>query len=178
MDGELELMMRLKKGDESALTRLYERLGRNVYALAFEMLRNHEDAEEVRQDTFVYLFRRADRFDPERGSVRAYIYTIARTESLMRLRAKRSRPLKAADIDLHDAASPFATAGDADHETRIVVRHALSQLQMEDARLLEASFLQGYTHAELAERTGLQLGTLKSRIRRALLKLRDLLEDA
>ena len=175
MDSELELMRRIQKGDEFALAQLYERFSSNVYALAFEMLRNHEDAEEVRQDTFVYLFKRADRFDPERGSVRAYAYTVARSESLMRLRNKRSRPVKAAEIDLHDAASAFP-ATDADHETQLYVRHALSQLQADDAKLLEASFLQGCTHAELAERTGLQLGTLKSRIRRALLKLRELLE--
>lgn len=176
MDSELELMRRIQRGDEFSLAQLYARLSSNVYALAFEILRNHEDAEEVRQDTFVYLFKRANRFDPERGSVRAYTYTIARSESLMRLRNKRSRPVKASEIDLHDAASPFPATGNTDHETRLFVRHALSQLQADDARLLEASFLQGYTHAELAERTGLQLGTLKSRIRRALLKLRELLE--
>lgn len=178
MDRELELMKRIQQGDELALAQLYERLSGNVYALTYEMLRNHEDAEEVRQDTFVHLFMRADRFDPERGSVRAYVYTIARSASLMRLRAKRSRPVKAAEVDLHDAASPFAATGNTDHETRLLVRHALSELHSEDAKLLEASFLQGYTHAELAERTGVQLGTLKSRIRRALLKLRDLLEGA
>lgn len=171
-------MRRVQAGDELALAQLFERLGRPVYALAYEMLRSREDAEEVRQDTFVHLFRRAARFDPERGSVRAYVYTVARSECLMRLRARRSRPVKAQQIDLSASSSPFADASKGDRETRLRVREALRHLPAEDARLLEASFLQGFTHAELAACTGIPLGTLKSRIRRALYKLRDLLGEA
>lgn len=178
MHTETDLMLRLHSGDEAALVSLYELLGNNVYALALQMLRNREDAEEVLQDTFVKLFQTAGRFQPELGSARAYIYTIARNEARMRLRAKKSRPSKAEGIDLHEAGSPFQAPSDVDHDARISVGKALEHLHDEDVNLLKASFFAGYSHAELSERTGLPLGTVKSRVRRALLKLRDLLVDA
>ena len=177
MPTETELMLRLQSGDDAALAGLYEVLGSHVYALALQMLRNREDAEEVLQDSFVKLHHSAARFDPEMGSVRAYLYTIARNEARMRLRAKRSRPKKSASYDLHEPNSSFRAPSKDDHDLRISLDGALEHLNAEDAHLLKASFFQGYTHAELSEQTGLPLGTVKSRVRRALLKLRDMLVD-
>ncbi len=77
MDQEAELILRLRQQDEHALKVLYERLSGNVYALALRMLKRGEDAEEVVQDAFVKLFDHAQRFDPSKGSARAYLYTIA-----------------------------------------------------------------------------------------------------
>ena len=174
-DLETDLILRLQKGDELALARLYERLRRNVYALALELLRSPEDAEEVLQDTFVKLFDNARRFDPARGSARAYIYVIARNEARMRLRAARSRPVKANEIDIRRPHS-LLHARKRDHATHLTLDRVLCQLKESDRELLEGSFYAGYTHDELAEQTGLPLGTVKSRIRRALLKLRTLME--
>jgi RNA polymerase sigma-70 factor, ECF subfamily len=172
MDDETALVIRLSQGDDTALPDLYARLSRQVFSLALEMLRSRQDAEEVLQDTFVKLFYH-NGFNPNYGSARAYIYTIARNECLMRLRAKGSRP-QLSDLDIHD--NPLEAQG-KDHETALTVKDALSKLESLDAKLLTGSFYWGYTHDELAAQTGLPLGTVKSRVRRALLRLRDILAD-
>jgi RNA polymerase sigma-70 factor, ECF subfamily len=174
MDDEASLVIRLAQGDETALRDLYERLSRQVFSLALEMLQSRQDAEEVLQDVFVKLVSR-NGFNPSYGSARAYIYTIARNECLMRLRAKGSRPLLS-DVDIHDPSSTLESKT-KDHDTALTVQNALSKLEALDAKLLRASFYWGYTHDELSAQTGLPLGTVKSRVRRALLKLRDLLGD-
>lgn len=171
MDTESELMLRLAEGDESALGRLYERLSGNVFSLALHMLGDREDAEEVLQDSFVNLYRSARRFDPALGSVRAYAYTIARNQARMRLRSRKSRP---ATQSIEEREPVTATR---DGATAVTLDSALSRLELDELKLLEATFFDGFSHTELAERTGLPLGTLKSRIRRALLKLRGILGE-
>jgi RNA polymerase sigma-70 factor, ECF subfamily len=172
MDEETALVIRLSQGDETALQDLFERLSRQVFSLALEMLKSKQDAEEVLQDTFVKLSRH-NSFNPSYGSARAYIYTIARNECLMRLRAKGSRP-QLSDIDI----TQYSLEAKAkDYDTALTVQNALSKLEALDAKLLTASFYWGYTHDELASQTGLPLGTVKSRLRRSLLKLRELLSD-
>lgn len=172
MDTESELMLRLAEGDESALGRLYERLSGNVFSLAMHMLGNREDAEEVLQDSFVNLYRSARRFDPALGSVRAYTYTIARNQARMRLRSRKSRPMTQS-IEEREPVSPAR-----DGATAVALNGALSRLEVEELQLLEATFFDGFSHSELAERTGMPLGTLKSRIRRALLKLRGIMGES
>ncbi len=174
MDDEATLVIRLGQGDESSLAELYERLSSQVFSLALQLLGSRQDAEEVLQDTFVKLYHH-NGYKPQLGSARAYIYSIARNEALMRLRAKRSRPI-ASGIDLHDAESSFEAAKE-DEDARLLLQKAFKHLDDTDAKLLSASFYQGYSHDELAEQTGLPLGTVKSRIRRALLKLRDVLGE-
>lgn len=173
MDAEAEvaLLTRMHNGDQGALHDLYTRLAKNVYTLALQLLRSPEEAEEVLQDTFLKIYRGARRFDPELGSARAFVYTVARNDCLSRLRARRARPEKEADWDLHDperqpAAVPTDPALSAQTE------QALAQLEPLDRDLLRASFYEGYSHGELVERFGLPLGTVKSRVRRALLSLR------
>ena len=174
MNDEAELTLRLQRGDERALKELYDRLGGNVFALALQMLGSREDAQEIVQDAFVNLYNGARRFDPSKGSLRAYLYTIARNACRMRLRARGSRPSSAGEIDLHEADAPFAAPGsDGDHVERITVQQAFAMLEADEIALLEAAFFQGYSHAEIAERTDTPLGTVKSRIRRAMLKLRE-----
>ena len=114
-DAEVALLTRLQGGDQGALHELYTRLSKNVYALALQLLRRPEEAEEVLQDTFLKVYNGARRFDPALGSARAFVYTVARNNCLSRLRARRARLKKDADWDLHDperqpaAASPLPT---------------------------------------------------------------------
>jgi RNA polymerase sigma-70 factor (ECF subfamily) len=175
VDAELELLTRVRDGDEAALRALYERLARNVTALALQIVGGREDAEEVVQDTFVTVHRHAGRFDPSRGSVRAWVYTIARNEARMRLRAWSSRPV-ADGADVHDPAFELGTPSGAGAAVdRVLVERALEGLPADDVRLLRDAFYAGFSHSELAEREGAPLGTLKSRLRRALLRARDAL---
>ena len=175
VDAELELLTRLGNGDETALRGLYDALSRNVMALALQIVGRREDAEEVLQDTFVTVHRQAARFDASRGSVRAWVYTIARNEARMRLRARSSRPV-ADGADVHDPAFDHGTPSGAGAAVdRVLVERALEGLAPEDVRLLRDAFYAGFSHSELAEREGTPLGTMKSRLRRALLKARDAL---
>lgn len=176
MGTETDLILRLQAGDDAALKALYELLAHNVYALARQLLGSREDAEEVLQDTFLKLCNSVERFDPNLSSGKAYVYTIARNEARMRLRAGRSRPVKAR-LDLHETAGTFSNPREPDYEAQLTVERALGHLHADDAQLLKASFFEGYSHAELSRQTGLPLGTIKSRIRRAFQSLRGRLED-
>ncbi len=173
MDADVEaiLLVRLRHEDQSALRELYAQLSGNVYALAVQMLSSHEEAEEVLQDTFFKVFKNAHTFDPERGSARAFIYTVARNTCLSRLRARRSRPQKDAAWDLHDPERQPAAA-QTDPVLSVQTEQALGQLEPLDRDLLKASFYGGHSHGEIAKAFDLPLGTVKSRVRRALLTLR------
>lgn len=172
-DDELMLMLRLRRPDEAALADLYARVGPQVLALAGRLLGSREEAEEVLQDTFARLSERAGQYRPELGSPRAFIYTVARNEALSRLRARGARP-QAADPELAPLEGLRAPAPDLD--TRVVVQGALERLPEQDQRLLRDAFFQGLSHGEIAAARQLPLGTVKSRLRRAMLAMRRHLE--
>lgn len=175
---DADLVRRLAGGSEDALRVLFDRHAGAVQALAARMLGAREEAEEVVQDTFLRLHRRAADFDPERAGLRTWLYAVARNLCLSRLRARRSRPRAAQAADPHDVAFQASVGAPDDPLPAIVVRDALATLDPAERALLLEAFYQGYSHAELAERHGLPLGTVKSRLRRALSKLRDLLEES
>lgn len=168
-------MERLQRGDEEALAELYEKLSGNVYTSAIQLLRSREEAEEVLQDTFIKLYRNPHSFRLEGGSVRAFVYTVARNACLSRLRAKRARPLQAEGLDVHDPDSSLATFSAPGLD--VEVQQALEQLEALDRELLDEAFFGGHSHGELAARFELPLGTVKSRVRRALHSLRQFLEQ-
>lgn len=180
-DAEANLLARLRYGErpgnQEALHELYTRLSGNVYALALNLLHSREEAEEVLQDTFLKIYRSAHTFDPALGSARAFVYTVARNDCLSRLRARRARPKKDADWDLHDPERQPADTP-ADLVLSLQMEQALAQLEPLDRDLLKASFYEGYSHGALVERFDLPLGTVKSRVRRALLALRTYWETS
>lgn len=169
---DAELVARVAQGSEDALGELFERHAGSVAALAQRMLGDRRDAEEVVQDTFLSLHRHAAAFDGRRASMRTYLYAIARNLCLTRLRKRASRPLPAHGSDPHDAAFQAAVGVDHDPLPAILVRGALESLAQDERELLEAAFYGGFSHRELADIHALPLGTVKSRLRRALGKLR------
>ncbi len=173
---DAELVGQVAQGSEDALRIVFDRHAGAVFALAHRMLGDRQEAEEILQDTFLRLHRNASRFDGERAGLRTYLYAIARNLCLSRLRARSSRPRRAPDADPHDVAFQSAVGQPDDPLPGIVVRGALARLDRDERALLEAAFYEGYSHSELAELHGLPLGTVKSRLRRALAKLRDHLE--
>lgn len=172
---EAALFGRLQQGDEAALDALYAGLGGKVFSLALQLLGSREEAEEVMQDTFLKVFRQAHTYRAELGSPRAFVYTIARNDCMSRLRARRARPQRA-DWDVHELDSPLPAVS-VDGHLGAVVTQALARLEPLDRQLLHDSFFAGYTHPELAEREKLPLGTVKSRVRRALLTLQRFLGE-
>ena len=176
MTDEPTLMLRLRYGDEAALAELYARLGGPVHALAWRLLGDREEAQEVLQDTFERLFRCAHQYRPELGSPRAFVYTVARNEALSRLRARGARPVLDGDEDLlGEAASP---SSGPELDTRMVVQNALVRLSAHDQALIHDSFFLGLSHGEIASAHALPLGTVKTRVRRALARMRRTLEGS
>ncbi len=166
------LIVQLRHGEEDALRELYGSLSGVTYRVCLRMLGTPEDAQETLQDTFVRLAEQADRYDSSRGTVRTFVLTIAHHLCLERLRARRARPQRQREREdelVFDVPAP-ATRDPLDEA---LVQAALADLPGTDRLMLEAMFFDGYTHAEITARTGLPLGTVKSRLRRALLKLRE-----
>ncbi len=173
---DADLVQAMAEGSEDALGALYLRHGGLVLALARRMLTSREEAEEVLHDTFLGLWRSAGRYHEGRAEVRTYLLAIARNACLSRLRARSARPRAIAELDPHDPAFTMAAPDDGDPIDRVLARRALASLEDGERELLEEVYFGGWSHAEVSERHGLPLGTVKSKLRRALLKMRAVLE--
>ena len=158
------------------LEALYDAYHRQAMGLAFQLLGDVPDAEEVVQDAFVAAWRAAASYDPARGSTRAWLLTMVRSRALDRLRARRrtaSSPLEGLP-EPEDAMDVFAEVA-ADEEGQ-VAREALVRLPPEQRQVIELAYFAGLSHAEIAARIAVPLGTVKSRIRLALDRLRLVLD--
>jgi len=170
-------------GDERALGELYDRHGTTVYALARAIVGERADTEEVVADAFGQAWRTAGQFDPARGSVSAWLTTITRTRALdlVRARGRRSKVLARAALE-SDAgfAAPLASSDAPDRdverqETRQLVTQSLAGLPEPQRRVIELAYFGGLSHSEIAAELKEPLGTVKTRLRAAMEKLRDAL---
>ena len=173
-------------GDGAALAEIYDRHARPVYSLALRILQDAADAEDIVQEVFAQAWRQAPKYDPRRGAPAAWLLTMARSRAIDRLRARRARPEAAVRPALLDergkqdapeipdsSALPDAQLLSAEQVAR--VRKALEDLPVLQRVALELAFYEGLTHVEIAERLEQPLGTVKTRIRVAMLRLRDAL---
>jgi RNA polymerase sigma-70 factor (ECF subfamily) len=183
------LLARMAGGDEGARGMLYDRWSPFLHALAMQIVGDADDAEEVLEETFWQAWRQADRYEHWRGAVSTWLSMIARSRALDRVRARRrvredryEELPEPAEGEGGDAlpGSPFEAAADA--ERRVLVARALAQLPAEQRQTVELAYFRGMSQSEIAEHTGQPLGTVKTRARLALQKLRDTLsvlrEDA
>lgn len=174
---DLEAIRRVAGGDADALAFLYDRHSRIVYSLAFRIVGDPPEAEEVVQDVFAQAWRQAERYDTTRGAVVAWLLMITRSRAIDRIRSRRGLPALAADgarglQEMEDPADgPELMTLSADQVRRL--RTALDTLPLPQRMTIELAFYEGLTHVEIAERLGEPLGTVKTRIRLGLLKLRD-----
>lgn len=171
---------RMKRGEEGALAELYDRHGRFVYALALRIVRDRGDAEDITQDVFVQAWKQSDRFDAGRGHVVAWLLNIARARAIDLLRRRRSRP-QPAEHDAPEEATDLEPGQDVqlDWSRRAAaVQQAMASLPVLQRMAVELAFFEGLTHAEIAEQLEVPLGTIKTRVRQGLLKLRDSLAGA
>jgi RNA polymerase sigma-70 factor (ECF subfamily) len=170
-----ELIRRVLRHDEPALGLIYERYGRLVYTIALRITGDREAAEEVMQDVFQAVWQGAASFQPN-GSFSAWLMGIARHRAIDLTRSRRYRARareEALDLDFTGAA-----AGDSVVDTlalRAVVRTALAELPLAQRQALELAYYGGLTHVQIAGRLGEPVGTIKSRMRLGLTRLRDLL---
>ncbi len=169
------LAARIAAGDSSALRSAYDQYAGRVLALALRIVRSQAEAEDVVQDTFLEVWRRASEFDGSRGELSAWIMAMARSRSIDRVRRARVRMRFAETPQPEPAVStPDEQAGLQRDGAK--VRGVLQTLPPEQRNALELAYFDGLTQQQIAERTGLPLGTVKTRLRLALEKLSTQLE--
>lgn len=169
-------LSRLNQGSEDALAEIYDGTSSLIYSITLNMLGNRADAEEVTLDVYLQIWRSASGFQVERGSVIGWLITIARSRAIDRLRIRRSREEREVESFCdrpHMASSPEESTIAGEQQRR--ARMALAALPANQRRLVELACYGGYSQSELAGKMGLPLGTVKSRIRMGLSRLRELL---
>jgi RNA polymerase sigma-70 factor, ECF subfamily len=176
--GDHAALARMARGEGDAVAELYDRHARPIYSLALRILGDATEAEDIVQEVFSQAWKQAARYNASRGAVGAWLLTLARSRAIDRLRAKRARPGDVSDKrvagQLVDAGPP-ADSLVLSSEQVARVRAALDELPLLQRAAIELAYYEGLTHAEIAERLEQPLGTVKTRIRLAMLKLRDVL---
>lgn len=175
-----ELVRAVARGSGDAVADLYDRYGATVYGLALRVLGQPDLAEEVVQDVFAQVWREASRYDASRSTVAGWVAMLARTRAIDRLRARRARPDVSAAVEADRAATLPASGRTPESSTILAedvrqVRGALANLPDQIRSLIELAYYEGLTHMEIAERTGIPLGTVKTRLRTAMGTLRSAL---
>jgi RNA polymerase sigma-70 factor (ECF subfamily) len=172
------LVAALAQGDRRALAQLYDQLSGPIYSLACRLLGDTAEAQDVVQDIFLQVWRTSSSYDPRRGSVFSWVATLTRNRAIdrLRMRRRRSELLAGAAPDLQ----PSSPAGESDaaaslwvREKADAVRAALTDIPADQQEAIELAYFGGLTQQEIAARLNEPLGTIKARIRRGLLRLKD-----
>jgi RNA polymerase sigma-70 factor, ECF subfamily len=175
--GDARRADRIRDGDAAALGELYDRHVAAALAVAMRVVGGRAEAEDVVHDAFVAVWRKIDRFDAQRGSLRAWLLTVVRNRAIDRVRARRT----AVDVDDADERSLLRTGPNPtwdaalDRAAANDLRQAMDALPDEQRRAIELAYFEGYTYREVAEITGVPPGTANGRLRLALAKLREAL---
>lgn len=177
---DAELMARVTAGDEAALRELYDRYAGRLYGLCLKILRRPADAQAVLSDVFYEIWRRADRFNPERGRVRTYFATLARSRAIDRLRAESTRATHEAEYGTEAGRlatgptpekNPHSIA--VENETMRFIQDLIDGFGEDQRACLEAAYFEGLTQQQISDQLQLPLGTVKTHIRTGLEKLRS-----
>lgn len=177
---DAELIQRIIQQDQQALMELYARYGAQVYSLAVRVLRDATLAEEATQDTFLKVWRRSVDWDASKGLLSSWLLTIARYTAIDHLRRERRHIAKDPNdpASVPDLMDRRAAVGDVQWQNGQLLRELMSRLPPEQGQVIELAFFQGMTHSEMAEHLALPLGTIKTRTRLGLQKLRALWQEA
>jgi RNA polymerase sigma-70 factor (ECF subfamily) len=173
---DVELLKAIVREDETALAKLYDRYRVILFGLLMRILNSREEAEDVLQEVFLQVWRRAADFDEDRGRVFTWLVTLARSRGIDRLRslAARNRVAQAGAREASEEVSD-AAADTFRSEQRALMASALAQLPDEQKRALMLAYFDGLTQSEIATKLDAPLGTVKTRMRSGLSKLRELL---
>ena len=177
---DVSLLTRIAQSDQAALSALYDRYAKIIYAFALKSLRSVEESEEVVMDVFAQVWRIGDRYDAQKGRVDTWLFTIARSRILDRVRKlQRTQGATTFSIDAleiqpkADSVDLFEEAFIAERRSRMMA--AMKMLPDEQRFVLELAYYQGLSHSQIAAQTGISLGTIKTRIRLGLNKLKSIL---
>ena len=168
-EDDSSLLALVQSGNEQAMASLFDRYSKVVYSVALRVLRDPASAEDVLQEVFMQIWRNPDSFTAARGSLGGWLSIVSRNRSIDTLRRKRP----STNVDDIPLASSFNLADEAERNSLMErARGVIHKLPAEQRKTLEMAFFDGLTHSEIAEMTGDPLGTVKTRIRSALLTLR------
>ena len=174
-----ELVAQVARGDREAFGRFYDGYASLVFAMALRLLRVRSEAEDLLQEVFLQAWRRAATYDPDRGSPEAWLLTMTRTRGIDKLRSTRRRDERIRPVEDSSPADQGAVAsGAAQSEAKLTVMGALAGLPDLQRRVLELAYFDGLTQSEIATRLGEPLGTVKTRMRTGLDRLRGFLGSA
>jgi RNA polymerase sigma-70 factor (ECF subfamily) len=180
IDEDAGLVSLISAGDEEAFLRFYEKFSRPLYSMLMKILGNAQDAEEVLQLAFLQVWKRAATFQPGRASVFTWLVIITRSKAVDRIRQRQrqNRLVEEAAQEAPVQTSSFIpdSAQVIQHEQREAIRRALEQIPGDQREAIEMAFFQGLTQNEISTALGAPLGTVKARIRRGMLRLRDCLK--
>lgn len=172
-----DILAAVAGGDHDSFSRLYDELSPMVFGLALKVTKSRALAEEVTQEVFVQVWRQADRFDPVKGNARSWLATIAHRRSVDVVRRSQSAH------DREESSLPVAPGGDVaetivDRDEKTRVRSALSSLTDLQREAIELAYYGGLTYREVAQRLDAPLGTVKTRMRDGLMKMRAVMENS
>ena len=178
-----ELMRRVAAADDAAFSGLYRRFAPGLFSMIYEILRDQKEAEDVLQESFVQMWKKAATYDAARSGLFTWAVMISRNRAIDRLRSRqrRSRTVDAAAAELEAVPPEGGEQADAllgQSEERTRVRSALVKLPAPQREAIDLAFFGGMTQVEISDKLGTPLGTVKARIRRGLLALREVLEGA
>lgn len=174
------LLRRIASQDREALSQFYDQTARPLFAIAWQMLGNAEEAEEVIQDVFVQIWNKAERFDDTKGQAFHWALSITRNRCIDQLRSRQRRSRIMVDLDpekdLENAVDPSHLDAPLPEQELAAIRSSVASLPDDQRQAIEMAFFGGMTHLEIAASLQEPLGTVKARIRRGMLKLRETLE--
>lgn len=175
---EAALIRLISLHDQNALSELYGRYGRAVYSLAYRVVQNNTLAEEVTQDTFLKVWNQPESWDPVRGKLISWLLTIARYTAIDRLRREQRRPMGAPLDDILELVGKREFIDDPAWQDGRLLRTLIDRLPPDQIEVIELGFYQGMTHNDMAEHLKLPLGTVKTRVRLGLQKLKTMWIEA
>lgn len=179
MDSSVDnfLLEQVALGDENAFALLYDRYGKSAYSLAYRILKNVQGAEDVVQDVFLNVWRLAGSFDARKGNARSWLLAMVHHRSIDSIRRRRDKTQMNLPMELEQPGTEAGVWREVmGNLERQVIEKALKQIPAEQRQAIDLAFFGGYTHQEISDNVQLPLGTVKSRIRMGMEKLRDLLK--
>ncbi len=179
-DRDVELLGRIASQDRAAFAEFYDRHATLMFSVASKILNNASEAEDVLQETFVQVWQKARNFNPKLGKASSWVAIMVRNKAIDRIRAsqRRSRLADEAGAEFSIVSEVSDTANEAilGHDKAKLIQSAIVELPVEQRRAIELAYFSGLTQDEISKKLNEPLGTIKARIRRGLLKLRDQLE--
>lgn len=182
-DDEIELIKRIKAKDDKALEELYDLYNRLLFGMIISIVKSREEAEDILQEVFVKIWEKAYTFNEERGNAYSWIVTLTRNKAIDRIRSKGYKTQQKASQDVD--APEFTLEGDKYDplETTIfsdraeLVRKALGEIPQSQSEVLKIAYYRGMTQTEISDHLDIPLGTVKTRMRQGMLKLKDILGE-